>query len=275
MQRHPGLGFMGGAHVFPGGKLDPNDRDPRWAPLLPAHGADVLARLRPLPGQPWNDNHARGFLVAAIRELYEEAGVILGCTSEGVPYAAAHPSWPEVQQARYGVAAGEVDFAQVLEAAGVALNLEALTYWAHWITPSVERRRFDTRFFVATMPIDQHTKHDDRESTASEWFSPAGALEAYAAGAIVLPPPTFRCLEELSEYTTIDGVIREARSRVPRPLLPKIRQVEGSLAILMPWDPLYEDTEGEGLPCPDADPQVPSRIVLTAGRWHSLRGAGR
>ncbi|HJZ84568.1 MAG TPA: NUDIX hydrolase [Polyangia bacterium] len=162
---------------------------------------------------------------------------------------------------------------ELREEAGVQVDADALTPWAHWITPSVEPRRFDVRFFLARMPPGQMAAHDAEETTAELWTSPAAAVAAQAQGTLKLPPPTLRTLEELAACADVSALFEEARARAAAgeivPILPKFAPFEGTLALLLPWDPEYASAVGEGLPFPERHRlrATPSRIVLRDGRW--------
>lgn len=234
---------MAGALVFPGGKVDPADRDGRLVPASFRPG-----RLRATPGRELSAEDEAAFLVAACRETFEEAGILLarGRTT-GLPATA--PSQ------RTG---GLLD---ILEREDLELTLDRLVYWAHWITPAMEPRRFDTRFFVAQVPEGQSAAADEREVTESVWMTPVDALAAHARAELFLPPPTQRTLEELSCHDGFEAVRAAAEHRAIPAILPKLTAVDGELCILLPWDPLYAETEGDGLPAAPAG-SGPSRIFI-------------
>ena len=162
VRRADSVAFMGGAHVFPGGSVDPGDRlvDPNAA----CDGVEAaIARMPDVdPGT------AIAHHVAAIRELFEEAGVQLARGPAGAK----------------------------------RLALDALAYFAHWVTPDIEIKRFDARFFAALVPEGQEPSHDSREASASGWFDPTDAVARCRAGEIALPPPTWTTLRTLERFSS-------------------------------------------------------------------------
>src|SRR5213594_2300277 len=238
LERHGSIAFPG-ATAFPGGGVDPGDAD--------APGAHLPAAQRwAPPGEGDRPPAALAYWVAALRELLEETGVLLaardGRLLEG-------PLAPELAALRARVAAGE-PFGRVLAAAGLVPATEALFYFARWITPVTNPRRWDTRFLVGRLPAGQEPVADGTETVSCAWMSPRAALAAYEAGRIVLIPPTVRTLDDLARFPSIDAVLTDAAERVVRAATPELLQ-DGSLtAIRYP---------GNAVP--------PRRLVLQDGRW--------
>jgi 8-oxo-dGTP pyrophosphatase MutT (NUDIX family) len=207
LQRHEASGFMPGAWVFPGGAVDEADRTlppDRWRGIDP--GA-----LRERFGMPAES--VLGMYVAAVRETFEEAGLLLATIAEeGGPAAgAADPGLdavdasgpPDVEAAaRREVAKGEA-FARWLAERRLVLDLGALVYWSRWVAPSGASRRFDTCFFVTRTAADQAADHDGVETTAQRWVAPAEALD----GGLHLAVPTQRTLADLAAFDKVDDVI--------------------------------------------------------------------
>jgi 8-oxo-dGTP pyrophosphatase MutT (NUDIX family) len=212
LKRHSASGFMAGAFVFPGGKVDAADR---------SVGKAVDLRLDPTPGRTLAPEDEAAILAAACRETKEEAGVHV------------EPS--------------------------------ALVYWAHWITPSAELKRFDTHFFVAEVPLEQAVTADPREMTEARWMTPSDALAAHGRREIFLPPPTQRTLEELATMNSFSAVRAMAATRLIAPILPKVTAADGGFLVLFPWDSLYDGTDGEGLRWPGPPPEGTSRILIRVG----------
>jgi 8-oxo-dGTP pyrophosphatase MutT (NUDIX family) len=231
VRRHEKSGFMAGAHVFPGGKVD--DRDRQCSYLAPEVIAACAATLEPTPGASLSAIDAAAFFIAAVRELFEEAGVLI---ADHVPDDAGR--W------RARLQANEVGFAQLVRETRVVPRVERLAYFAHWLTPSIEQRRYDTRFFVAELPPGQEASADATETTEGLWIRPAEALARFASGAMFLPPPTRRILEEIGS-----GPI-DLADRAINVVLPKVSAAEGSITIVLPWDPEYGSMEGEGIEVP-------------------------
>lgn len=232
VRRHRKSAFMSDAFVFPGGKIDPDDG-----------GAEV----------------------AAVRELFEEAGVLL-----------ATPPLDGARQAewRARLNARQATLRELLAAEGLTLDVARLRYWARWITPSVEPRRFDAQFYLAELPPGQEPSFDQKETVDSVWVTPGEALEQQSAGNLKLPPPQIRTMLELLPDAP-HGVARlfetaDRRREHPHPVMPRFAQVEGLLSLLLPWDPEYETLgAGESTPMPRGHLLAtgPSRFILRGPVW--------
>lgn len=189
VRRSDQVAFMAGAHVFPGGRVDDTDAaDPASA----CDGLPLVTRYDDLT--PEAEARVR---VAAIRELLEEAGVLLarrdGALVDGATAAAMRTSAP---------ASGSL--VAHLARHGLRVALDAVMPFAHWVTPEIETRRYDTRFLLARVPEGQHATHDAGETTALEWMRPGEATDRAAGGEILLPPPTWTTLRRLAAFTSID-----------------------------------------------------------------------
>jgi 8-oxo-dGTP pyrophosphatase MutT (NUDIX family) len=234
VQRHGSMGFMGGMHVFPGGKVA--DADTRAA--LGARTADAECVATHRWGDDVDDETAFARAAAAIRETFEEAGVLL----------CAQPLGPIAARERARLLAGTA-FADVLDALAVQLQVGALQPLSRWITPESEPVRFDTSFYLARAPGDQVAEHDHRESVAALWVSPGDALARAESGAIRLAPPTARTLEGLAEEPSVDSALQRAAQRSPPLVMPVIRTVGDEVMIFYPGDPEHPVAE-RALPGP-------------------------
>lgn len=201
------------AFVFPGGGVGPADSaldliDGRF-------GGEAASRALTERGStpPASDAESLGFYRAALRELFEEAGVLLARDVRGEAVVISDADSALWDERRRAVHAGDVSFVDLCRARGLTLNHAALIYFSHWITPPSEPRRFDTRFFVATLPDGQRAAHCNVETTAGAWVSPAEALARHAAGGFPLVVPTRKHLERLAAYSTLDEVITFARTK--------------------------------------------------------------
>lgn len=240
LRRTLNAAFAGGMYVFPGGRVDDAD-----------HGADLEPICDGLDDGPASDilQISRGGLaywVAAIRECFEEAGVLLG-RRESEPEAIRFDTDALVTQFeahRARLNAGEVSFMEICVAEDLQLITDAIHYVSHWITPVGEVRRFDTRFFLARAPQAQVPLHDNSETIASLWVRPDEALERFRAGELAMIPPTIRNLEFLLPHATADDALRGAAEvGTPPAILPKLRiDDEGRvIGIAMPDDADYAD----------------------------------
>lgn len=161
----------------------------------------------------------------------------------------------------------------------VATDPSALVPFSHWITPAVEPRRFDTRFFLLALPAGQVPSLDEKELVDLIWLAPAQALARFAQGALKLPPPTLCNLEDLAAEALRAGggpgcvhrVLAACASRRPEPVLPKlVSNPDGGLAVVLPWDPSYPTLPGEGAPRSRPANLHTSRCILTPdGRWRA------
>jgi 8-oxo-dGTP pyrophosphatase MutT (NUDIX family) len=258
VRRHQGTAFMGGAHVFPGGRVDAGDRaaaDPAWC-----DGVDAAAAQ--LGGLPVAD--ALAFHVAALRELFEEAGVLLARDPSHRFIALAGPDIrARVAQYRADVHAGRCGIRGVVECEHVRLALDALVPFAHWVTPPIDVRQFDTRFFLARVPPEQTPVHDETETTHSVWLTPAAALAGAVRDEIVLPVPTWTTLRELEPFHSVDDALAWARRRRIVRRMPLLVERDGERMLVLPGDPLHPDGSGEA--------PLETRFVDRAGRWRARR----
>ncbi len=157
-----------------------------------------------------------------------------------------------------------IDLAQ---AEDICFRIDLLRPYAHWITPQVESKRFDTRFLLARMPSNQIPVHDSIELTDSLWITPADALVRQKAGELLLMPPTLKTMEELADFSSVDQLFTEAASREIQPILPQTFTTSDGFGVKLPHDPEYTLTDFKLPPRPDE----PSRIVMVNGRWQTVR----
>lgn len=253
VRRHHAVAFMSGAHVFPGGRVDEADRsaDESWCDAL------SVARHK-MPGVSPDD--ALAFQVAAARELFEEAGVLLARRAAGDYVSLTDAADQErFKEHRVELNAGRRTLRHIVVSEGLRLALDALVHYAHWVTPPLDIRRFDTRFFATRMPPHQTPIHDDHEATGSVWITPAGAIAAVRQSEIVLPPPTWATLRELEPFVSVDQALGWARARTVHRREPKVIVENGSVRrLILPGDPL--------MPEPDPVP-FETRFLLSDGRW--------
>lgn len=265
VRRHADTSFMAGQHVFPGGRVDAADR-----PCADATWFDRANQDAAWPDLPMAD--AVAYQVAAARELFEEAGVLLARTSAGGLVSLANPVDHErFSTYRRAVHAGTLALDLLMAGETLRLALDALLPWAHWVTPPVTTRRFDTRFFVARLPAGQTPVHDEAETTASEWTSASRALDSARRGDIVLPPPTWMTLRELEAFGSVDEIFAAAPERTLDRREPLLAEQDGHRMMIMPGDPEYgvrrvsQDPPYDDLA--DETPLYETRFVWRDGQW--------
>jgi len=222
IRRVSSMAFAAGATVFPGGSVDLRDAhlpDRYW------NGPPPTAWTGPLNA---DEDLARALVCAAVRETFEESGVVLaGPTPDSVVDDARADEW---ETDRLALIDRSLAFAELLERRSLVMRADLLRPWAHWITPEIETRRFDTRFFVAALPAGQRTRDVGGEADRVFWMSPGDAVAAAQRGEISLMPPTLATLTELSSYDSVDAVLRATDKREVRPILPKVSVEEPETA---------------------------------------------
>jgi 8-oxo-dGTP pyrophosphatase MutT (NUDIX family) len=259
VRRHEGTAFMGGAHVFPGGRVDAADRD---AAMVDETWCDGIAHATgQLAGMP--EAEAVAYHVAAARELFEEAGVLLARTASGefVSLAGAADQ-ARFKRYRTDVHGGIATLRDVLLRERLRLALDTLVHFAHWVTPPSDTRRFDTRFFVTRVPPHQTPAHDDTETTHSTWATAADAIAGATANEIVLPPPTWTTLREIEPRISVDDALDWARRRHVVRREPVLIEHNDRRLLVMPGDPLHPDR-------PVEPPAAETRFEWTDRRWRA------
>ncbi len=236
--------FMGGALVFPGGRVDAGDRDPAWRPfLLPAHPrtsvAGGSAELR------------QDLALAACRESLEEAAIL------PVRGPLTHDHALELRAA---LASGADALRAALTARGLRIDLASLVPFARWVTPAAEARRFDTRFFMMRTPDGQDGTHDEYETMASFWATPREVLARWAARDLQIAPPTHHTLLRLLDSGTVDDALARASAAPLDPICPALVNYDGTIALTLPGDPDHPESrriiDGH------------TRYVLRDEQWH-------
>jgi 8-oxo-dGTP pyrophosphatase MutT (NUDIX family) len=241
LRRHLNSDFVGGAYVFPGGKVDDADRtgvaEEACVGRSDAAASDMLGI----------DSGGLAFWVAALRECFEEAGVLLaypaGAAAGDALMDVSDPSLRRRLAAlRVELNAGQVGFLDACRSEGLGLAVDRVHYFSHWITPEPAPKRYDTRFFVTALPPGQIPVHDDHETTATVWVQPTEALERAAAGEFDIIFPTIKNLEAISRFTTSTELLAAAAAveRVPT-VLPRVVADERGFRILLPGDPGYDE----------------------------------
>ena len=223
VERHHQIDFASGALVFPGGKWHDADHDPAWNDHL-IGGGDF-------------DSDQRALRIAAIREVFEEAGVLLARTAEGAMFAGEAAS----MEVRAAVDRGETSFLDVVKGLGVRLDLNALTVFARWITPAMMPKRFDTWFYLAVAPEDQLAACDGRETVDATWIEPAEAVRKAHSGERKVIFPTRMNLQLLAEAVNAGDATARARARTLVTVLPVVEDRPEGKVLVIPNDAGYGD----------------------------------
>lgn len=228
------MAFAGGMTVFPGGGVDNRDADADLAWTGPE--ATWWA------GQFGSDAEiAQALVCAAVRETFEECGVLLATDADG---AFADPEG--LAEDRQRLVEKSLSFAQFLTARGLTLRADLLRPLAHWITPVNEKRRYDTRFFLAAMPDGQHADAETTEAEVARWVNARVAIDSWAAGQHFLMPPTWSQLNYVSQFSTIDELLDA--ERVIEPILPNVTPGAGLAGLGFPGSDEYFRTLGDQQP---------------------------
>jgi 8-oxo-dGTP pyrophosphatase MutT (NUDIX family) len=187
--------FVGGAYVFPGGAVDEADRHADLEAICDGRTDAEASALLEI------DQGGLAYWVAAVRECFEEAGVLLAHAGDGHVISFADPAVAErFGRHRKAVDSGEMRLIEVCKAERLHIAADQILYFSHWITPAGAPRRYDTRFFVAAAPPEQEPLHDDRETIANLWVRPEEALERERAGELEMIFPTIKSLEAISQF---------------------------------------------------------------------------
>ena len=221
VKRHHQIDFAAGALVFPGGKTHAGDADPAWEQRTLGWG-DALPETVPLR-------------IAAIREAYEEAGILLARSLDGTPFRGDE----RASAARDDIGRDRRPFLDLINELDLYLDLGALTVFAHWITPAMSPRRFDTWFYVAVAPDEQLAICDGSETVDAEWISPHEALRLAEAGERTVIFPTRMNLQMLGEATSAEDAVRRSQARKIVTVEPEMTVRDGERVLVLPPDAGY------------------------------------
>jgi 8-oxo-dGTP pyrophosphatase MutT (NUDIX family) len=225
LRRRTSMAFAAGAYAYPGGGVDPRDDEHhvRWAGPARAWWATRLGV---------DETAAQAIVCAAVRETYEEAGVLLaGPTPDTVVGDTTGAGW---EADRAALVARETSFAEFLERRGLVLRSDLLSAWTRWITPEFEPRRYDTWFFVAALPEGQRTRNASTEADRTVWIHPADAARAHDEGELLMMPPTVATLRQLTPYATAAEALAAAPARDLTPVLARARTADEGIVLYWP-----------------------------------------
>jgi 8-oxo-dGTP pyrophosphatase MutT (NUDIX family) len=225
LRRRASMAFAGGAYAYPGGGVDPRDDEHHihWAGPTRAWWADRFGV---------DETTAQAIVCAAVRETYEEAGVLLaGPTAESVVGDTTGAEW---EADRAALVARDLSFAEFLERRGLVLRSDLLGAWTRWITPEFEPRRYDTWFFVAALPQGQRTRNASTEADRTVWIRPQDAADGYDKGELLMMPPTIATLRQIAAYGSAAEALAAAPGRDLTPVLAQARLVDGEIVLSWP-----------------------------------------
>lgn len=237
LRRNLNSDFVGGAYVFPGGAVDEADRHADLGAVCRGRSDDQASAMLGV------QSGGLAYWVAAIRECFEEAGVLLAYDEHGEVMSFTDR---EVQERfvahRAAVDSGGFRLVELCEREGLQLAVDRMHYFSHWITPVGPPRRYDTRFFVTAVPPEQVPVHDDRETIANRWVAPDEALALHEKGELDLIFPTIKNLEAIARFRSSAELLVAAAAieEVPT-VLPRITADEHGVRILLPGDPGYDE----------------------------------
>ncbi|MBQ8102030.1 MAG: NUDIX hydrolase [Afipia sp.] len=227
VQRNRQIEFSSGALVFPGGSMDPDDREIAADPALVADRGGL-------------DIETAAIRIGGIRETFEESGILLARQRGSASLVTAAKA-AELGSHREALDEGKLRFADILRQHDLVPAIDLLALFAHWITPVNLPKRFDTHFLLALAPPDQIGKHDGRESVDSVWLSPKAALEAAESGRYNLPFPTIRNLIKLDKLGTAQAAMDHARTMSVVTVVPEIsRNADGTTRLRIPLEAGYD-----------------------------------
>ncbi|AJT65472.1 hypothetical protein T261_3808 [Streptomyces lydicus] len=261
LRRRASMAFAGGAYAYPGGSVDPRDERPvAWAGPSRVQWA-VRMGVDPATAQ--------AIVCAAVRETFEEAGVLLaGASADSVVADTTGEDWAADRAA---LVAHELSFADFLGRRGLVLRSDLLAAWAHWITPEFEPRRYDTWFFVAALPEGQRTVNASTEADRTVWIRPEEAAAGYDSGELLMMPPTISTLRSLQPYGTVGEALAAAEAQDLTPVLARARLVEGRIVLSWPGHDEFTkhitagDGPGDGAADGASGPASPSDTTNPSG----------
>lgn len=227
MVRHHQIEFNSGALVFPGGSVDAGDKE-------------ITARPELYSGGQGLGESDLGFRIAAIRETFEESGILLARPRGSAALVDAGRAGQIEAAHRTALCESKISFLQVLAENALELALDALVPYAHWITPEGLPKRFDTWFFMAAAPPDQLGAHDGKESTDSIWVSPREAVEGGESGRFKLPFPTTRNLIRLAKHPSVNAALDDARGMSIVTVMPVMTRTESGRQLRIPREAGYD-----------------------------------
>lgn len=271
LKRHEKSSFMGGNYVYPGGRVDRGDGSSGLSSL--SRGVTFEEAQKNFGGT-LSPEESLAHWIAAIRELFEEAGVLLAYDQKGnLVELTTGEERERFSHHRKLLQEDKISFSEMAQKEKLLFALDQLHYYAHWITPEAQPQRFDTRFFLARCPSGQEASPDQKETTDGIWLPPWKALEENLKGNVVLSPPTLKTLEDLSRFKTLNHIFLSLKKNDIQPVLPILTRISDDVLIVFPWDPEYNAFQkGKGSSpvhhgSPSRQGDNTTRLLMKEGRW--------
>ena len=271
LKRHEKSSFMGGNFVYPGGRVD---RDDGSLEICSVSRGMTFEEAQKVLGGTFSPEESFAHWIAAIRELFEEAGVLLAYDQKGNLIEQTNREKRErFLEYRKLLQEDKISFSAMAQKENLLFALDRLHYYAHWITPEARPERFDTRFFLTRYPSGQEASHDQKETTLGIWITPKKALEENLKGDVILSPPTLKTLEDLSRFRTIEDIFHSLKKDDIRPILPILTRISDTILIILPWDPEYDVFQKGEIPSPinhgrpSQRGDNTTRLLMRENRW--------
>ena len=271
LKRHEQNIFMGGNFVYPGGRLDKGDASTE---IISFSNGVTTDQARQILAEKNPERESLAYWIAGIRELFEEAGILLAYTKDGQLLSInSDGTRQRFCSHRQALHKKEKTLLEIIIEEELTLASDRCHYYTHWITPETRNVRFDTRFFVARTILGQEATPDALETTEGLWLSPVEALERNLKGTLALSPPTLKTLEDLSRFDTIDDLLLTLPDMKKPTVLPILLNPLAEEVLIFPWDPEYERVKNGQLTQPadhgslSGPSDNTSRLVLKDGRW--------
>jgi 8-oxo-dGTP pyrophosphatase MutT (NUDIX family) len=262
---------MGGNYVYPGGRVDREDGSLEMCSFSRGITPDEAQKIL---GGAISPEESVAHWIAGIRELFEEAGVLLAYDQTGQLLQLKDRGEQErFLHYRESLQKNQISICKIAQKENLLFALDQLHYYAHWITPEARSERFDTYFFIAPYPLGQEATHDQKETTAGAWLTPRRALEENLTGEVILSPPTLKTLEDLSRFGKIEEILDALKKEAIEPVLPVLTKISDHPLLVFPWDPEYSTFQKGQIPSPihHGRPSQPgdntTRLLMNEGRW--------
>ena len=271
LKRHEKSSFMGGNYVYLGGRVDREDGS---LEICSFSKGITLNEAQMILGRAISPEESFAHWIAGIRELFEEAGVLLAYDQKGkLLQLKDREERKRFLHYRESLQKDKISICEMAQKENLLFALDQLHYYAHWITPESRSERFDTRFFLTRDPSGQEATHDQKETTAGAWLTPQKALEDNLIGEVVLSPPTLKTLEDLSRFKSIEEIFNSLKREDIQPILPILTKISDHPLLVFPWDPEYEIFQKGQIPSPvyHGRPSQPgdytTRLLMKENRW--------